>query len=125
MEKILVIDDDPDVISLMRMLLQKKHYDVASASQESEVEELVLNFKPDIIIMDVLLSGADGRSICKNLKNAEASKHIPIIMFSGHPGAQKNIDEYGADEFISKPFQSSSLLERIKHHLEKRKVNDL
>lgn len=124
MEKILVIDDDPDVISLMRMLLQKKHYDVASATKESEVEQLVLDFKPDIIIMDVLLSGSDGRSICRNLKNTESSKHIPIIMFSGHPGAQKNIEEYGADEFISKPFQSTALLDRIKHHLDKKKVTE-
>ena len=124
MEKILVIDDDPDVISLMRMLLHKKNYDVASASREAEVEQAIADFKPDIIILDVLLSGSDGRSICKKIKSTETSKNIPVIMFSAHPGAQKNIDEYGADEFISKPFQSTALLERIKFHLEKKKISN-
>ena len=69
----------------------------------------------------MLLSGVDGRTICKKLKGAKKSQHIPVIMFSAHPGAQKNMDDFGADDFLPKPFESNKLLERIEIQLEKKK----
>jgi two-component system alkaline phosphatase synthesis response regulator PhoP len=68
---------------------------------------------PNLIVLDVLLSGVDGRTICKKLKNTDSSKHIPILMFSAHPGAQKNMEDFGADDFLPKPFESNKILERI------------
>ena len=121
MKKILLIDDDPDVIAVLQVLLKKNGYEVASASREEEAYNQVKFFKPDLIVLDVLLSGVDGRIICKKLKNSTASKHIPIIMFSAHPGAQKNMEEFGADDFISKPFESNKLLERIEVQLSNQK----
>jgi DNA-binding response OmpR family regulator len=121
MKKILLIDDDPDVITVLQLLLKKKGYEVATASREEEAYSQVKQFEPDLIVLDVLLSGVDGRTICKKLKNSPASKHIPIIMFSAHPGAQKNMEEFGADDFISKPFESNKLLERIEAQLPKQK----
>ena len=121
MKKILLIDDDPDIITVLQLLLKKKGYEVASASREEEAYSQVNFFKPDLIVLDVLLSGVDGRIICKKLKNSTASKHIPIIMFSANPGAQKNMEEFGADDFISKPFESNKLLERIEVQLSNQK----
>lgn len=121
MKKILLIDDDPDVIAVLQMLLKKKDYKVATASREEEAYAQVNGFQPDLIVLDVLLYGVDGRTICKKLKNTPASKHIPIIMFSAHPGAQKNMEEFGADDFIPKPFESSKILERIEAQLAKQK----
>jgi DNA-binding response OmpR family regulator len=121
MKKILLIDDDPDVITVLQLLLKKKGYEVATASREEEAYNQVKLFEPDLIVLDVLLSGVDGRTICKKLKNTSASKHIPIIMFSAHPGAQKNMEEFGADDFISKPFESNKLLERIEAQLPEQK----
>src|SRR2546426_8248490 len=69
MEKILIIDDDPDVITVLQLLLKKKGYDVATASREGEAYEKVASFHPDLIVMDVLLSGVDGRDICRKLKS--------------------------------------------------------
>lgn len=120
MKKILLIDDDPDVITVLQMLLKKKGYEVATASREDEAYHQVSAFSPDLIVLDVLLSGVDGRTICKKLKNSAASKHIPIIMFSAHPGAQKNMHEFGADDFIPKPFETSKILERIEGQLSKK-----
>ena len=105
MKKILLIDDDPDVITVLQLLLKKKQ---------------VESFEPDLIVLDVLLSGVDGREICKKLKNSPESKHIPIIMFSAHPSAQKNMGDFGADDFLPKPFESSKILERIEAQLSKR-----
>jgi DNA-binding response OmpR family regulator len=121
MKKILLIDDDPDVITVLQLLLKKKGYEVATASREEEAYSQVKLFEPDLIVLDVLLSGVDGRTICKKLKNTSASKHIPIIMFSAHPGAQKNMQDFGADDFISKPFESNKLLERIEAQLSNQK----
>jgi DNA-binding response OmpR family regulator len=120
MKKILLIDDDPDVIMVLQLLLKKKGYEVATAAREEEAYQQVKSFNPDLIVLDVLLSGVDGRTVCKKLKNTPESKHIPIIMFSAHPGAQKNMQEFGADDFLPKPFESHKLLERIEAQLAKR-----
>ncbi len=117
MQKILLIDDDPDVITVLQLLLKKKGYQVATASREEEAYKQVELFKPHLIVLDVLLSGGDGRTICKKLKSIESSTHIPIIMFSAHPGAQKNMGSFGADDFLSKPFESNKILERIEIQL--------
>ena len=117
MKKILLIDDDPDVITVLQLLLKKKGYQVATASSEEEAYKQVDFFMSHLIVMDVLLSGVDGRTICKKLKNTESSKHIPIIMFSAHPGAQKNMKDFGADDFLPKPFESNKILERIEIQL--------
>src|SRR5690349_10771006 len=100
MHKILVIDDDPDMLTVVKKALDRKGYQVASAMYEAQAYEQVDFFKPDLILLDVLLSGTDGRFICKKLKSQESSKHIPIIIFSGHPSAQKNLEDYGADQFL-------------------------
>ena len=119
MKKILLIDDDPDIITVLQLLLKKKGYEVATASREEEAYNQVAVFQPHLIVLDVLLSGVDGRTICKKLKHSESSKHIPIIMFSAHPSAQKNMEDFGADDFIPKPFESSKILERIEAQLAK------
>ena len=121
MKKILLIDDDPDVITVLQLLLINKGYEVATASREEEAYQQVGIFKPHLIVLDVLLSGVDGRTICKKLKSSASSKHIPIIMFSAHPGAQKNMEDFGADDFLPKPFEGSKILERIEIQLSRQK----
>ena len=121
MKKILLIDDDPDVIKVLQLLFIKKGYEVATASREEEAYQQVVLFKPHLIVLDVLLSGVDGRTICKKLKSSASSKHIPIIMFSAHPGAQKNMEDFGADDFLPKPFEGSKILERIEIQLSRQK----
>jgi DNA-binding response OmpR family regulator len=119
MKNILIIDDDPDVITVLQVLLKKNGYQVITAHNEEEAYYQLEVHQPHLVIMDVLLSGADGRDICKKLKSGNNSKHIPVIMFSAHPGAQKNMDDCGADDFIPKPFQGNLLLERIESVLKK------
>ncbi len=68
---------------------------------------------PDLIILDVLISGHDGRTFCKQLTTNKATKNIPVIMFSVHPGAAVTIVDYGADDFISKPFDVNDLIQKV------------
>ena len=117
MQKILIIDDDPDVITVLQLLLKKKGYEVATATKEGEAYKQLDAFAPNLIVLDVLLSGVDGREICKKIKHSDKWKHIPVIMFSAHPSAQKNMEDFGADDFLPKPFQSEKILERIEAQL--------
>ncbi len=117
MARILIIDDDPDIRTVMEIMLKKQGHEVGTAARREEVFGKIQQFAPSVILLDVLLSGADGRTICKEIKHAEATKHIPVIMFSAHPGAAGKIDSYGADDFIAKPVNTKILLEKVDRQL--------
>ena len=118
MSRILVVDDDLDILSVIEILLTMKGFEVAVTSKGQNTFPKIETFKPDIILLDVLISGQDGRVICRNLKSNDETRHIPVIMFSAHPGAAASIAEYGADDFIAKPFDVSRLIQKINRQLE-------
>ncbi len=120
MTRILIIDDDPDIRALMQLSLKKQGYEVETAAKKEEAMEKLDQFLPDIILLDVLLSGADGRDICKEIKTRKGTEKLPIIMVSAHPGAIENIAHYGADDFIGKPFNMDALLIKMEKVLNKR-----
>ena len=113
MAKILLIDDDPDVRVVMSTVLCEKGYEVATASQWDDALLKLRQEKPSLILLDVLLSGSDGRELCREIKADETTKHIPVIMTSGHPGAAVRFESYGADDFIAKPFTTEALLTKL------------
>ena|SRR5450432_1397071 len=118
MYKILVVDDDTDILSVMEILLTMKGFQVEVTAKGENTFLKIETFKPDIILLDVLISGQDGRTICRKLKSNKETMHIPVIMFSAHPGAAATIAEYGADDFIAKPFDVGKLVQKLKHQLE-------
>lgn len=113
MAKILLIDDDPDVHTVMGTMLRKQGYDVVTASRRDEALQKLADEKPSVILLDVLLSGADGREICRSIKENKDTKNIPVIMFSGHPVAAVQFESYGADDFIPKPLNTEALLQKL------------
>lgn len=113
MPRILVVDDDIDILSVMEVLLTMKGFEVEVTAKGENTFPKIDTFRPDLIILDVLISGHDGRTICKQLKSNEATKHIPVIMFSAHPGAAATIADFGADDFISKPFDVEDLIKKV------------
>jgi DNA-binding response OmpR family regulator len=117
MSKILVVDDDIDILSVMEILLSMKGFDVEVISKGENTIPKIESFKPDLILLDVLISGHDGRAICKQLKANKSTSHIPVIMFSAHPGAAATIGDYGADDFIAKPFDVNNLMQKVNSHL--------
>lgn len=113
MTKVLIIDDDPDIRTLMNTLMKQQGYEVETASHKEEAMDKLEEFQPSVIFLDVLLSGSDGREICQEIKSNSDMQHIPVIMFSAHPGAAENIESYGADDFITKPINTNALLEKM------------
>jgi DNA-binding response OmpR family regulator len=118
--KILVIEDDRSILDAIRMVLEYTGYSVEIAGNGDTALKDLLNGSnglPRLIILDILLSGKDGRDICRILKQTKATKHIPIIMMSAHPNAETSAFESGADDFTAKPFEIDDLILKIKKHL--------
>ena len=97
----------------MDTLMKQQGYEVETAAHREEAMYKLEDFQPSVIFLDVLLSGSDGREFCQELKNNSDMQHIPVIMFSAHPGAADNIESYGADDFITKPINTEALLEKM------------
>jgi DNA-binding response OmpR family regulator len=117
MSKILVVDDDLDILVVMEILLSMKGYEVEVTAKWENTFDKIDTFKPDLILLDVLISGNDGRVLCKQLKSDPEKKNIPVIMFSAHPSAAATIKEYGANDFIAKPFEVNELVQKVNYRL--------
>jgi len=117
MNKILVVDDDTDILTVVEILLKMNHFSVRTISKWEEITATITSFSPDLILLDVALGGADGREICKQLKKSDQTRHIPVILFSAHFDLVNNIKEYLADGLITKPFETSYLLETIRKNI--------
>lgn len=113
MKKILIVDDDPDILEAVKMILDTEGYESDITTKGDETYKKINEYKPDLIILDVLLSGNDGRKICKILKSNPSTQQIPLIMISAHPSAKDSVEECGADAFVAKPFSIQQLLDAI------------
>jgi DNA-binding response OmpR family regulator len=113
MKKVLVIDDDPDIVDAVTMILSDYRYESKGVTAAREAYQYANNYQPDVIILDYLLSGTDGSKICKQLKTDSRTKDIPIIMMSAHPSAQEYAKDCGADSFVYKPFSIDEVLEKL------------
>jgi DNA-binding response OmpR family regulator len=122
---ILVLDDDPDICMMIKMVLDYYGYDAMDSANEVEAKEIISTNRVDLIIMDMLLSGADGTDICKHLKQREETSSIPILMFSAHPTAKESCLAAGADDFISKPFEMNDMMEKISFFLQRKKIGQV
>ena len=124
-EKILTIDDDPDILDVLELTLSEQ-YDVFQAGNGEEGLHVLQQKNPDLIICDYTMPVMNGRDFCKALKRDILLRHIPIIMLTGRGEVHDRISgiESGADDYIVKPFDPNELLARIKMIL-KRTVSSL
>ncbi|EKD90779.1 MAG: Response regulator receiver [uncultured bacterium] len=117
MSKILVIDDDSGIQDALAAILEFDGHEVQLEVSDERVLTMEDRELPDLIILDLLLSGKDGKTIAKGFKNNDRLKHIPIIMLSAHPSAQQSALESGADDFLAKPFDMDVLLKKVRSNL--------
>lgn len=117
---ILVLDDDPDICMMIKMVLEYYGHDAMDSENEGSAREIISSNQVDLVIMDMLLSGADGTDICRRLKQNKETSSIPILMFSAHPTAKESCLEAGADDFISKPFEMNDMMDKINFFLERK-----
>lgn len=115
-KKILIIDDESDLIELVAYNLKKEGFSVCSAQNGMEALKLIQKELPSLIILDLMLPGIQGFEICKRLKNSSATSKIPIIMLTARAEEMDKVLglELGADDYITKPFSPRELVARVK-----------
>jgi two-component system alkaline phosphatase synthesis response regulator PhoP len=122
MEKILIAEDEPDIRELIRLALQYNGYEVISASDGAEAVELARTNSFDLIMLDVRMPRLTGYEACRQMRQMETTKEVPIIFLSAK-GQEAEVDEgleAGADRYILKPFAPIELANEIKQILAER-----
>jgi DNA-binding response OmpR family regulator len=114
-KKILVADDDPAILDVLTLMLEDAGYDVETSVDGNEVYNMEAVYYPDLLLLDIWMSGSDGRDVCKHVKKHKHKKDIPVIMFSANKDGAAIAREAGAEDFIAKPFEMDELLEKIKN----------
>ena len=117
MKKILIADDDIDILTLLKLTLGMQGFTVEAISNWKDIIARIQQFSPDLILLDVSLGGADGRDICKTLKLQNDTRHIPVILFSANLEMGESIQDCMAQAFIAKPYTLSHFLSTIRTHI--------
>lgn len=122
-KKILIVDDEPEMLDLLKIHLEKNKYDIITAMDGESCLKIAASEKPDVILLDLLLPGMSGIEVCRRLKEDDNTKNIPIIMLTaaGSDMASKGLEK-GAVSFITKPFDVSNLLSEINAALKNKKI---
>ncbi|MDA3906613.1 MAG: response regulator [Bacteroidales bacterium] len=117
---ILLVDDIPENIQLLGAILKNQGYSFALTTSGKETYKLLEKVTPDIILLDVMLPDEDGFKICKNLKNIESTKDIPVLFLTAKNDTADKIKGFkvGAVDYITKPFEELEVIERVKNHLQ-------
>ncbi len=115
-ETILIVDDEEDILELLRYNLAAEGYDIICAESGETALELAENRKPDLIVLDLMLPGIDGLDVTRLLRKNEKTLHIPIIMLTAK-GTESDVVtglELGADDYVTKPFSPRILNARVR-----------
>jgi len=126
-EKILIVDDEEDVLELVRYNLDRSGYHIETASSGEEALSKARKSMPELIILDLMLPGIDGLEVCKKLKGDVKTEHIPVVMLTAK-GDESDIVtglELGAEDYITKPFSPKVLIARVRRILHRAVSRDL
>ncbi|MCX5665458.1 MAG: response regulator [Candidatus Omnitrophica bacterium] len=117
-KKILVIDDEGDLLKLARTRLEASGYKVLTLESGELAVETARSERPDLILLDIVMPGKNGCQVCKELKADKTTSSIPIIVFTAQYPEEEyvktNTEEIGADDYVLKPFDAQELLAKIK-----------
>jgi DNA-binding response OmpR family regulator len=116
----LAVDDDPNNITIMEEILSD-HYDLRTATTGEQALEIALDSQPDIVLLDVMMPGMDGYEVCQRLRKFATFMNTSIIMVTAKGVLSERIKgrQFGADDYITKPFDECNLLESIAFFLQK------
>jgi two-component system alkaline phosphatase synthesis response regulator PhoP len=115
-KKILIADDEPNIVAAIEFLLQQSGYEVRAAQNGKEALEIVETWLPDLVLLDVMMPLASGYEVCQRIRGHAGLRHIKIVMLSAK-GRDAEVNKglaIGADLYITKPFSTRDLMTRIK-----------
>jgi len=119
MRRILAVDDDKDILEVLQYILEESGYEVETLSDGHYIFDRIRKHHPDLILLDIMLGGLDGRELCKHIKAMNETHDIPVILISAsHNISDRSLrNNGGPDDFIAKPFDIDALLSSVKIQL--------
>ena len=115
-KKILIVDDEPDILKAVTFRVKKLEYEVVTATNGQEALDLIQKEEPDLILLDIELPVMNGYEVCQRVKTNEKLKHIPIIFLTASIASKiaEKVKEFNADDYLIKPFDFEELSKKIK-----------
>jgi putative two-component system response regulator len=124
--RVLVVDDDEGITALLKRLLEKEGYVVDTATDGQSALDAIAAHQPDVVLLDVVLPGIDGFTLCKRIKTETATRLTPVVLVTGLGDRETRIEsaEVGADEFLTKPIDPRELLARVRSLVRLKRYTD-
>ena len=113
--RVLIVDDEPNIVTALEFLLERRGYEVRVATNGEEAVALVESFRPDVMLLDVMMPKRSGYDVCQRVRERPDMQHVKIVMLSAK-GREAEVSKglsLGADLYITKPFSTQELVERI------------
>lgn len=116
-EKILILDDDKDILEILTIILTESGYEIRTLNCGDSIFEELIQFEPNILLMDIMIAGMNGLSICREIKENALTRSLTVIMISASHDLDKCLGLPGApDDFLAKPFEIDYLLNKIEKY---------
>jgi DNA-binding response OmpR family regulator len=112
----LIADDDKAIVDAIAMVLESYNYEVLQVNNGTAVMQAIKG-GPDLILLDIMMGGHDGRTVCRQIKRQAATRNIPVLMISGNPDIENAASECGADAYLAKPFGMEELMDKVNEML--------
>ena len=121
-KKVLIVDDDPGIKKLLTKMLSRKHFEVETASDGFEAGIKVMEFKPGLIILDLIMPGMDGFEVCRRMKENSETSQIKILAITGYDTKENRnrIMEAGADGYLAKPLEKDPFIKQVEKLLKQK-----
>lgn len=112
-KRILVLDDNQDILEIVNEVLSYENFDVCTTSTSADILKVAQDYQPDLVILDYLLADGNGGEICKRIKADEKLAHVPVIIFSAYLHRDVNYPSFGCEAVIAKPFDLNELVDKV------------
>jgi DNA-binding response OmpR family regulator len=113
LKRVLVLDDNQDILEVVHETLSYEQFEVKSVSESAQVIPLLKTFNPDLVILDYRVAGENGGEICRQIKSHPEFSDVPVIIFSAYINHDDEIFSYGCDAVINKPFDLTELINKV------------
>jgi DNA-binding response OmpR family regulator len=112
-KRILVVEDDHDILGLLKDVLENEGYEVTGLAYTDAILQSISKYQPDLVMLDFLLPGVNGGELCHDIKSNVLTSRLPVIMLSAFPRVLESLGDFGADAFIAKPFDLTAMLHTV------------
>jgi DNA-binding response OmpR family regulator len=117
MKRILILDDDLDTLDAIKEILTYSGFEVKTAPSGDDLDQLIAEYNPHLLLIDLLLRGKNGGDLCRKLKTSGKTTELKVILMSAYPGLSGSEEKYLCDDFVAKPFDMHVLIDKVNRHL--------